>query len=180
MRNIAVFCSASELADKYMKPAEEFARLLAQNGYNLVWGGSNTGVMKLVASTVRANGSKIFGVSLEIYKEKLHPNADEMITEKTLGARKTTMLLKSDAIVALVGGIGTLDEVTEIIELKKQNHHQKPVIILNSENFYDGLKIQMEKMEREGFLPQELSNYVHFASTPQDAIEFINNNLPTS
>ncbi len=177
MKNIAVFCSANDLPEKYTNPAVEFAELIAKNGYGLVWGGSNTGLMKLIASAVQDSGGKITGVSLEIYRHKLRENADEMIIEKTLGERKATMLLKSDAIVALVGGIGTLDEVTEIIELKKQEYHNKPVVILNTENFYEGLKMQMQKMDEEGFLPKKLEEFVYFAATPIDAIDYINLHL---
>lgn len=180
MKNIAVFCSANELAEKYMRAAEEFAGLIARNGYNLVWGGSNTGVMKLVASTVQENGGKIIGVSLVAYRHKLRESADEMIIEKTLGERKATMLLRSDAIVALVGGIGTLDEITEIIELKKQDHHKKPIVILNTQHFYDGLREQLDKMEREGFLTKKLEEFLYFANTPTEAIDYIKKNLQPS
>ena len=122
MKNIAVFCSANDIEEKYTKPALEFARLMAINKYHLVWGGGNTGLMNAIASVAKVNGSNLIGVSVTMLEGNIHRDADEIIITKTLGERKATMLEKSDAIVALVGGIGTLDEITEIIELKKQKY----------------------------------------------------------
>lgn len=177
MKNIAVFCSTNELADTYTKPAIKFAELLAKNNYHLVWGGSNTGLMHLIASTAKKNGSKLVGVSITTFKDFIHQDADEMIIEDTLSKRKATMLERSDAIVCLVGGIGTLDEITEIIELKKQNHHSKPIVVLNTNNFYEGFITQLNKMKNEGFIHNNLDDLIIFADEPEDVIEYINNNL---
>lgn len=177
MKHIAIFCSAYDLEEKYTLPAREFAKQLAENGYHLVWGGSNVGLMKIIADTMQEGKAKLVGVSVEAYKLKARQNADEMIIAKTLGERKATMLMRSDAIVVLVGGIGTLDEATEIIELKKQKHHNKPVVILNSENFYEGLKVQLQKMSDDGFIPMPLDDLIYFADKPEEAIDYINKNL---
>ena len=180
MKNITVFCSASDLDDKYIKPAEEFARLLPKHGYDLVWGGSNEGLMKAIASAIKEDGGKLIGVSVEFYKHLLREDSDEKIIAKTLGERKATMLLRGDAIAVLVGAIGTLDELTEVIELKKQGHHNKPIVILNTENFYEGLRIQLQKMKDDGFIPNNLNELIYFANTPQEAIGYINNALGNS
>ena len=174
MKYIGVFCSASELSEKYTKPAEEFAKLIPQHKYHLVWGGTDTGLMKVVSSAVQENGGKLIGVSLPIFEHLSRKSADEMIVAKTLGERKATILQRSDAIVMLVGGIGTLDEVTEMLEMKKQKHHNKPIVILNTENFYDGLKVQLQKMKDDGLLTVPLEGLVFFADTPQEAIDYIN------
>lgn len=174
--NVCVFCSANDLEDKYTAPAKEFARLLAENGHMLVWGGSASGLMDIVASGVQQGGGKIVGVSMEFFKEKAHKTADEMIITKDLTERKATMLARSDAIVMLVGGTGTLDEATELIALKKIGIHNKPIVILNTANFYEGLKIQLETMEQEGMLPPPLSNIVFFADTPETAINYLSAN----
>ncbi len=174
--NICVFCSANDLEAKYTAPAKEFARLLAKNGHALVWGGSDYGMMNLVASAVQKNGGKITGISVEFFKEKARKNADEMVIAKDLGERKATMLVRSDAVVMMVGGIGTLDEATEIIALKKIGKHNKPIVVLNTDNFYEGLKIQLERMEKEGMLPP-VSKLAYFADTPQPAIDYLNSML---
>lgn len=173
MKYICIFCSANDLADKYTTPAKQLARLLVKNGYGLVWGGSDTGLMKEIASTVQESGGKLIGVSIPRYKDVVRKNIDETIITKTLGERKATMLERSDVIVCLVGGVGTLDEVTEVIELKKQGHHHKPIIILNTENFYEGLKVQFQKMKDDGFIKQDIAELVSFADTPEAVFELL-------
>ncbi len=171
--NVCVFCSAADLPEKYVRPAEEFARLLAEHGHTLVWGGSDVGLMKRMATGAQDAGAKIIGVSVEFLRLSARQNADEMIIAKNLGERKATMLSRADALVMLVGGIGTLDEVTEVIELKKHGHHDKPIVVLNTDGFYDGLHKQLRRMEIDGMLPCELLDLVHFARTPDDAMDLI-------
>ncbi len=173
MKYIAVFCSASEVADKYVSPAAEFGRLLASHGYHLVWGGSDTGLMRVISAEVQAGGGKLFGVSLEIFSSIAKKSADEMIVAKDLGERKSMMLAKAEAIVVLVGGLGTLDEVAQILELKKLGIHNKPIVFLNTENFYEGIRVQLQKMKDDGFVNKTVEELVHFADTPTAAIEYI-------
>lgn len=180
MKNIAVFCSANELEERYTKPAIKFAQLMAANGYHLVWGAANIGLMKTVSSIAKANGSKLIGVSIPIFKDNVNKNADEIIIAKTLGERKALMLERSDAIVGLVGGIGTLDEITEIIELRKQNHHNKPVVILNTDNFYEGIILQLHRMKADGFIDNCLEELIYFANEPEEVVDYINNFLKVS
>lgn len=177
MKYITVFCSARDVALHYIVAAREFARLLAVGGYGLVWGGSDTGIMKIVADEVEKGGGKLIGVSVEFLQHVVRKNADEMIITKNLSERKALLLERSDAIVMLVGGIGTLDETAEILEHKKQEHHNKPVVILNTEGFYDGMKIQMQKMISEGFINKTMNELVYFADTPRQAIDYIDNTL---
>jgi uncharacterized protein (TIGR00730 family) len=174
---IAVFCSANDVDKKYTEPAKQFSSLLVKNGYHLVWGGSDEGLMKTVASEVQKAGGKIVGISMEVVKHTARKNANEMIIVKTLGERKALMLERSDAIVMMVGGIGTLDEVMEMVELKKHDLHNKPIVLLNTERFYEGLKMQLEKMRDEGFMHKPLEALVYFADTPSAAIDYINKNL---
>ncbi len=134
MKHIAVFCSSRDLDEKYTKPAREFARLLVENEYDLIFGGSDTGLMKIVADEVQNTGGKVVGVSIEAFHSLAKKDADEMFLAHDLGDRKDLMLEKADAIVVLVGGLGTLDELSHITELKRQKEHNKPVIVLNTEN----------------------------------------------
>lgn len=172
--NICIFCSANDLEEKYISPAKEFARLIVKHGYHLVWGGSDTGLMREVAHAVQEAGGKLTGVTIPIYHHKSRKNIDELILVNTLGERKATMLEKSEAIAVLVGGIGTLDEVTEIIELKKQGVHNKPIVVLNTEKFYEGFKVQLQKMKDEGFILKNLNELVYFADTATEAFNRIN------
>jgi len=171
MKNICVFLSANEVAEKYTRPARKLARLLAKNGFNFIWGGSDRGLMKVAADEVQKRGGKIIGITMKLIKDTCKKDADEMIVAKDLRERKKLMLEKSDAFVALVGGIGTIDEVTELLELKKHRTHEKPIIFLNTDNFYSGLKQQLKKMEKEGFLPRKLSELAYFANNPEEVID---------
>jgi len=174
--NITVFCSANDVGPRYTAAAEEFATLLAQRGHALVWGGSDRGTMKVIADAAQAAGGKIIGISVDPIKEAARPNADEMVIEKTWPERRASLLARGDAIVVLPGGIGTLDEATEVLEYKKQALHSKPVVFLNLAGFYDGFRTQMERMDREGFLPRALADYLYFASSPEEAMRYIEDN----
>lgn len=180
MKNILVFCSAQDVSDIYINPSREFAELIAKNGYALVWGGSDRGLMKLVSSTVQDQGGKIIGVSMAFLENKAKEGADEMIIEKNIAERKATMLKRSDAIVVLVGGLGTLDEFTEMLSLKVLGVHNKPIVILNTAGFYNDLLNQVSKMGKEGFMNRPIQEVVHFANTPIDAINYINRELGES
>ena len=171
--NICIFCSASDVDEKYTDAARELATLIAHGGHTLVWGGSNKGTMKVIADTAQAAGGKIIGITMELLRASARQNADEMLVMKNLGERKAKLLERSDAIVVLPGGLGTLDEITETMELKKHNVHNKAIVFLNTDGFYDGFKLQLERMNKEGFLPRALSEILFFADTPQDAMRYI-------
>ena len=170
---IGVFLSAADLDDQYTRPAREFAKLLGKGGHTLVWGGSDVGLMKVVADGVQEAGGRLCGVSVDFLAAKVRPGVEEMVIAKDLAERKKLLLEKADAVVIMVGGTGTLDEATEILELKKHGHTEKPVVLLNTAGFYDGLKEQFRRMEDEGFLPRPLSDLVFFAEEPVAALAYI-------
>jgi len=178
MKTICVFCSANNVAGQYVEAAEEFARLIAEHGYDLVWGGSDRGLMKVMADTVEKHGGRIIGISMEMLKGSERKLAYEMIIAKDLSSRKALLLKRSDALVLLVGGLGSLDEVTEMLELKKHDIHHKPIIVLNTNGFYDGLKQQLQRMKKEGFIRKELIDLIVFTDTPDEAIRLIDGSLP--
>lgn len=171
--NICVFLSAADLDERYTRPAREFAELLGKGGHTLVWGGSDVGLMKVVADGVQEAAGRLVGVSVEFLAAKVRPGVDEMVIAKDLAERKKLLLEKADAVVIMVGGTGTLDEATEILELKKHGHTDMPVVLLNTAGFYDGLKEQFRRMEDEGFLPLPLTDLVFFAEEPVGALAYI-------
>ncbi|MFF7179090.1 TIGR00730 family Rossman fold protein [Streptomyces sp. NPDC008121] len=177
--NICVFLSAADLDERYTTPAREFATLLGKAGHTLVWGGSDSGLMKVVADGVQQAGGRLVGVSVEFLAAKARPDADEMVFAKDLAERKALLLTRCDAIVIMVGGTGTLDEATEILELKKHALHTKPVVLLNTAGFYDGLKAQFRRMEEEGFLPLPLTDLVFFAEDGVGALAYLEESVGT-
>ncbi|MEV0641192.1 TIGR00730 family Rossman fold protein [Streptomyces sp. NPDC050619] len=170
---ICVFLSAADLDERYTRPAREFAKLIGKGGHTLVWGGSDVGLMKVVADGVQEAGGRLLGVSVDFLAAKARAGADEMVIAKDLAERKKLLMEKADAVVIMVGGTGTLDEATEILELKKHGHTDKPVVLLNTAGFYDGLKEQFRRMEDEGFLPRPLTDLVFFAEEPVGALAYL-------
>src|SRR3989344_5734685 len=133
MKTIYVFCSANEVDRKYKNAAKILARLMVKNGYDLVWGGTNRGLMKVIADEVQNNGGKLIGITVDFLKQGRRLNADEMIITKDISSRKALLFRRSNAIIMMVGGIGSLDEITELLELKKHNFHNHPVVVLNTD-----------------------------------------------
>ncbi|MEU9384344.1 TIGR00730 family Rossman fold protein [Streptomyces sp. NPDC048279] len=173
---ICVFLSAADLDERYTKPARDFGELIGKGGHTLVWGGSDTGLMKVVADGVHEAGGRLLGVTVEFLANKARPGADEMVIAADLAERKRLLVEKADAVVIMVGGTGTLDEATEILELKKHRRTDKPVVLLNTAGFYDGLEQQFRRMEAEGFLPRPLAELMHFAAEPADALAHLEAN----
>ncbi|MBM9503833.1 TIGR00730 family Rossman fold protein [Actinacidiphila acididurans] len=171
--NIGVFLSAADLGEQYTVPAKEFGRLLGEGGHTLVWGGSDSGLMRILADAVHESGGRLVGVSVSFLHALAREDAHEMVVTDDLATRKAELLRRSDALVIMVGGTGTLDEATEILELKKHGLHAKPVVLLNTAGFYDGLELQFRRMEAEGFLPLPLADLVHFATDGRAALEYL-------
>ncbi|MFJ9522701.1 TIGR00730 family Rossman fold protein [Kitasatospora sp. NPDC101801] len=171
--NITVFCSAYSLDEKYTAPAAEFARLLGAGGHTLVWGGSHAGLMGLLADGVKEAGGRLVGISVEFLAHKTYEGADELVMTRDLAERKAHLLSRADALVVLVGGLGTLDEITEVLELKKHALHDKPVVVLDTEGFYGGLRTQLDRMDAEGFLPRPLAELISFAAEPAEALALL-------
>ena len=175
--NIGVFLSAADLDGRYTRPAREFGELIGKGGHTLVWGGSDTGLMKVVADGVRETGGRLVGITVEFLQAWARKDADEMVLAKDLAKRKALMLARSDAIVVMAGGLGTLDEATEILELRKHGLHDKPVVLLNTAGFYDGLALQLQRMEQDGFLPVPLAELVFLADEGAGALAHLEESL---
>ena len=171
--NVCVFCAATELEDRYVAPAKQLARLLAEEGHTLIWGGSNTGIMKVMADGVSQGGGRVVGISMEKLRHVARENADEMIITKDHGERKAMMLDRADIVVAMVGGLGTLDEAAGVLEYKKHGLYHGQLIFFDIDNFYEGLSQQLHRMEEDGFLPLPLSQLAVFADSPTDVIKII-------
>ena len=174
---ICIFLSAADLPEHYTRPARDFAERLGRAGHTLVWGGSDVGLMKVVADGVQESGGRLSGVSVGFLEAVARKNADEMVIAADLAERKRLLLEKADAFVIMVGGTGTLDEATEILELKKHRHTDKPILLLNTAGFYDGLREQFRRMEDEGFLARPLEELVYFTEEPAEALAYLENAL---
>ncbi|HEY1621436.1 MAG TPA: TIGR00730 family Rossman fold protein [Streptosporangiaceae bacterium] len=173
---ICVFLSATSTDERYAAPVRELAGLLASGGHDLVWGGSDAGLMKVLADAVQDAGGTLTGVSVEslrwVLREKLAAN-DEIVVTADLASRKAAMLARCDAVLVMPGGTGTLDELTDVMELKRHGVHRKPVVVVNVGGYYDGLAWQLRRMEEEGFLDLPADDVVRFAPDVRDAMAMI-------
>jgi uncharacterized protein (TIGR00730 family) len=175
--NICVFLSSADLDERYTRPAQEFAELLGRAGHTLVWGASDTGLMKVVADGVRKGGGSLVGVSVDFLRDFARDDVDELVMAEDLAQRKAVMLARADAVLVMVGGLGTLDEATDILELRKHRLHDKPIVILNTNGFYDGLVLQLRRMEDDGFLPMPLAKLVFITDGGADALAYIETSI---
>lgn len=176
MKNICVFMSSSNnVEEKYYVCAKELGKLIAKNGFNLVYGAGSVGLMYEVAKNAQMNGAKVFGV----IPKKLtgvgvdYKECDEYFVTDCMRSRKDKMDRLSDAFIALAGGFGTLEEVLEIITSKQLGYHNKPIVFVNTDGFYNDLFNQFKKFYQEKFTKEQYKNLYFVANKPQEAIEYI-------
>ncbi|NBB28746.1 TIGR00730 family Rossman fold protein [Cellulophaga sp. BC115SP] len=157
MKNILVYCGASVGFDEiYKNTAIAAGKLLVEKNKTLVYGAGSVGIMGIIADAVLENGGEVIGV-IPSFMEKFevqHKGLTQIHVVETMHQRKQLMAEISDAVVALPGGWGTLDELFEILTWKQLGLHQMPVGLLNVNGFYDPLIEMIHKMVKEGFLKQ--------------------------
>ncbi len=176
--NICVYCSSSNGLDaEYYKIAKDLGNLIADNCHDLVYGGSNVGLMNVIAKTVKSHNRKVVGVIPKIIYDKGlgHSGIDELIVTNDMGIRKKKMAELADAFIAMPGGFGTLEEILEIITLKQLQEHSKAIVLLNSNGFYNSLIEFFEVFFKNNFAKEHYRDYYFLANTPQEAIDYINN-----
>ena len=169
---IAVFCGASQGNDPdIVAQAAAMARLLAQRGMGIVYGGGNVGLMGVVADAALAEGGEVIGVipGFMMAKELAHQRLTELVVVRDMHERKMRMHELSQAVIALPGGFGTLDELFELLTWRQLGLHAKPMGLLNVKGFYAPLLQQMARMERDGFLHGP-TRVVH-SQVPGDLLE---------
>lgn len=180
-KRVCVFASSSNYLEKsYYETARELGKLLAMNGFDVVYGGSSLGLMWACASAVKENGGKIFGVMPEkLYNMGVSTdNCVELTVTKGMRERKAKMDEISDAVVALAGGFGTLEELAEMIVQKQLGYNNKPIVLLNTNGFYDKLNEFFEVMICENFAHTKSRELYYIAQTPQQAVDYLINYVP--
>lgn len=153
--NIAVFCGANTGTDPaILQAAQAMGRTIAQRGMGVVYGGGHVGLMGAVADAALEAGGIVIGVipGFMMEKELAHQRLTELIVVRDMHERKMRMHELSQAVVALPGGFGTMDEVFELLTWRQLGLHAKPIGVLNVNDFYTPLLEQVARMERDGFL----------------------------
>lgn len=183
IKNICVFSSSKENLDKnYYETAVELGILMGKSGFNLIYGGRSAGTMLANANAVKKMGGKIIGVMPEsFYKTGVGDNnCDEFIVTKCMQTRKAKIDELSDAFIALPGGFGTLDELSEMILQKQLGYSNKAIVILNTNGFFNHLLDFFAEVLEQKFASENLSEIYFIAKTPQEAIEYLKNYAPKS
>ena len=174
MNNIAVYCGSNygQIPD-YFRAARELGALIARRASRLVYGGGRIGLMGAVADAVLANGGAAVGVipTFLIEKEVAHRGLTELIETPDMPTRKSKMIELADAFVALSGGIGTFEELFEVLSLAQLRQHQKPVGLVNTAGFYGPLLTLLESAAEQGFMPQANLGLLCVADTPAALLE---------
>lgn len=157
MNTIAIFCGSSKGADRvYEEQAYLLGKVLAESGIRLVYGGANVGLMGAVADGALQHGGQVIGVLPYFLQKKeiAHGRLSELILVETMHERKMKMNQLSDAVIALPGGFGTLEEFFEVLTWGQLGLHQKPMGLLNTNGFYDELIALAQQMVDKGFLKE--------------------------
>ncbi|MGG5371553.1 TIGR00730 family Rossman fold protein [Enterococcus sp. AZ196] len=179
--NIIVYCGAGSGNDPiYQKTTEKFGEWIAEKKHTLIYGGGKAGLMGTIADSVLNNKGKAIGVipTFLIERELAHPNLTEMHVVPSMSERKQKMLELGDACIALPGGPGTLEEITEMISWARVGQNANPCVLFNEKGFYDPLKNLYDSMVENNFLTQEDRNKTLFSSSLIEIDQFINNYTP--
>jgi uncharacterized protein (TIGR00730 family) len=175
---ICVFASSSSRIDKiYAAAATNLGKLLTSEGHSVVYGGGGIGLMGHLADAVITSNGNITGVipSFMLDEGWDHKKVSNMIVTSDMGERKKTMFSLSDAVVALPGGVGTLEELTEAMTLKQLGIFKGRIIILNTLGFYKSFIDFMDHMVAGNFLRYEHTGMWEIATTPEDVISMLKN-----
>lgn len=178
MMNICVFAASSSKVDKmYLDDAYHMGELIASSGHNIIYGGGEIGLMGALADAAMKKGAKITGVIPSFMRDHGwgHEDIDEIIITEDMGSRKKTMFELSDAVIALPGGIGTLEELTEAITMKQLGLFRGALIILNTGSFYDDFISFLESVIEKSFMRPIHKQIWTVAETPDQAMEAIKN-----
>ncbi|MBN2616220.1 MAG: TIGR00730 family Rossman fold protein [Bacteroidales bacterium] len=183
MTKICVFCGSSMGNNPvYQEAAREVAEYFVANDFSLVYGGANVGLMKILADIMMENHKEVIGIMPQslVDKEVAHDNITELIVVDTMAKRKQKMVELSDYFIALPGGFGTLDELSEVMTLNQLRICDKPVGILNINGYFDKLLDFIDHSVEAGFVRPEYRRNLMFSSSVSELVEKLQQYQPLS
>lgn len=181
IRNVTVYCSSSrQIADTFLAAGRELGRAIAAHGWGLVYGGNRVGMMSELSDAARAAGGKVIGITPQLFIDKgVHDKlADELIIADGMRHRKAMMEDRGDAFIALPGGLGTFEEIFEIICGKQLGYHNKPIVLLNVAGYYDPLLAMIEHGVATKFIRPMTPQLYHVATTIAGSIQHMETYTP--
>lgn len=181
---ICVYGAASSLIDKvFVEAGEDLGRKMAERGHGLVFGGGNNGMMGAPARGVYEKGGYILGIAPKFFEENnpeiSFDNCTEFITTETMRERKRLLDESSDAFIVAPGGIGTFDEFFEILTLKQLGRHNKAIVILNIDGYYDNMLKMMQVSIDKKFITTDCVELYKVVNTVDEALDYIESYDPT-
>lgn len=172
--HITVYAASSgQVPETYKQAATELGQLLAQRGHSLINGAGRTGLMGAAIEGAKSEGGKTIGVIPQFMVEQgwEHTAIDELVITPDMHERKQTMVNLSEACIACPGGVGTLEELLEVITWKQLGLYLKPIVILNIDGFFDPLLQQLSRCVEEHFMRPEHQQIWQVATTPAEALQ---------
>lgn len=174
-KSVTIFCSASDLEQKYIDLAKDISHILCSKGYSVVFGASDKGTMKVVAEVFEENNKDVTGITFGHLEGVARKDITKLIVAASLDDRKQELLARGNFLLALPGGVGTLDELVYAIENIKHGLYNGKLLLFNFENFFDGIKLQLSHMANNGFVDQLILDKVIFVEDTDDFTKLIEN-----
>ena len=176
INSVCVYSASSTKIDEvYFNAARQLGQLLAKRRIRLINGAGSIGLMRSVADAVLENGGEVTGVIPKFMVEQgwHHTGLSKLVEVESMQERKQLMADLSDAVIALPGGCGTLEELLEIITWKQLGLYLNPIVILNTNGFFDPLLDMLTRAIDENFMRRQHGEIWHVATTPEEAVELI-------
>lgn len=180
---ICVFGASSAHIDaKYIEEVEKLGELMARRGHSLVFGAGGTGLMGAAARGVKRGGGYVHGIVPRFFKddgvEQLFDRCDKMTYTETMHDRKALMEEEADAFVIAPGGVGTFEELFEVITLKQLNRHEKAIAFLNTDGYYDDLKRLMDTACERAFVTKSCLTLYSFFDDAESVLDYLESYVP--
>ena len=174
--SICVFCASSnDASPRYLEVARKLGRLMVERDHTLIYGGGSVGLMGELAREVQQGGGRVVGVIPERLstEEIAFEAAEELLVTADMAERKNIMIERAEAFICLPGAFGTLDEMLEIITLKQLDYHDKPIVLVNTDGFYDTLLGFFRRLEEERLIYKECLELYEAVSDVESALELL-------
>lgn len=181
IRAVAVFCG-SKNGDRpvYAESARQLGKLLGEANMEIIYGGGSAGIMGSVADGALSAGGRVVGIipQLLVEWEVAHRQLSDLIVCDDMHRRKQMMYARCEAVCILPGGFGTLDELFEVLTWNQLTIHDKPILILNTDHFYDHLIQHLDHLQRSGFLYEGAIEKLTIVQTPTEALNWLSQREP--